>query len=290
MENANYDMMDDEYEEVDTLPYLVFKIDDVMYALNGETINSIFVLEQIVTQVPRTETHVRGIINVRGEVVPLIDLRILFGLPSLEIQQQDFGGMIDAHIKEVVDWVKALKTTMSAKTSFDLPVGLEECCFYKWTKTFVSPSSEVSSILRQISEPHEILHQLGGQILEELEQTKFEINSTIQAYERELDECYDIIINLLGSMNDAYERANKQMAVILQKDKTQIGILVDEVMEVTYIDNISPLDSSKITYQTRFVYGVGTVPQYSKHIMMVNVDQILYNVNVPVPAGGQAPN
>ena len=41
------------------------------------------------TRVPQTHGHVRGVINLRGRVLPLIDMRQLLGMPSaLEVQQQ----------------------------------------------------------------------------------------------------------------------------------------------------------------------------------------------------------
>jgi purine-binding chemotaxis protein CheW len=41
------------------------------------------ILPQAITVVPRTPEHVRGVINLRGRVVPIVDLRIRFGLPPL---------------------------------------------------------------------------------------------------------------------------------------------------------------------------------------------------------------
>jgi len=37
-----------------------------------------------VTAVPRTAEHLRGVINLRGKVIPVIDLRSRLGLPAIE--------------------------------------------------------------------------------------------------------------------------------------------------------------------------------------------------------------
>jgi purine-binding chemotaxis protein CheW len=39
---------------------------------------------QEITAVPQTPAHVKGVINLRGKVVPLIDLRLKFGMPAAE--------------------------------------------------------------------------------------------------------------------------------------------------------------------------------------------------------------
>jgi purine-binding chemotaxis protein CheW len=61
--------------------YLTFSIADERYALPVGEVRE--VLEpQRVTKIPRTAQFLKGIINVRGTGVPVIDLRLLLGLPE----------------------------------------------------------------------------------------------------------------------------------------------------------------------------------------------------------------
>jgi len=41
-----------------------------------------------VTAVPRTPPHVKGVINLRGQVIPVVDLRSKFGMPEAEVTDQ----------------------------------------------------------------------------------------------------------------------------------------------------------------------------------------------------------
>ena len=43
---------------------------------------------QDITAVPQTPAHVKGVINLRGKVVPVIDLRLKFGLAPAEYTQR----------------------------------------------------------------------------------------------------------------------------------------------------------------------------------------------------------
>ena len=36
------------------------------------------------TRIPRTPEHIRGVINLRGKVIPVLDLRLRFGMPAVE--------------------------------------------------------------------------------------------------------------------------------------------------------------------------------------------------------------
>jgi purine-binding chemotaxis protein CheW len=43
---------------------------------------------QDITAVPQTPAYLKGVINLRGKVIPVIDLRLKFGLPSIDYTQR----------------------------------------------------------------------------------------------------------------------------------------------------------------------------------------------------------
>ncbi len=63
--------------------YLTFELSGEVYGLVILKVQEIIGM-MAVTQVPRTPKFVRGVINLRGKVIPVIDLRIKFGLDSQE--------------------------------------------------------------------------------------------------------------------------------------------------------------------------------------------------------------
>jgi purine-binding chemotaxis protein CheW len=66
-----------------TNSYLTFKIEDEIFAANVSKVLSILELSKI-TKIPRTPDYIRGVINLRGTVLPIVDLRIKFGLTPTE--------------------------------------------------------------------------------------------------------------------------------------------------------------------------------------------------------------
>jgi purine-binding chemotaxis protein CheW len=63
--------------------YLTFRLSDEMFALDVSQVREILDFSTI-TRMPRTPDFMRGVINVRGSVVPVIDLRRKFGLTKTE--------------------------------------------------------------------------------------------------------------------------------------------------------------------------------------------------------------
>jgi len=61
-----------------TLRYLFFLLDDEKFALNADDIIEIIDLVSI-TKVPNSNTSIIGVTNVRGELIPVVDLKVRFG-------------------------------------------------------------------------------------------------------------------------------------------------------------------------------------------------------------------
>jgi chemotaxis signal transduction protein len=63
--------------------YLTFKLVDEEYGLKILKVREINGLMDI-TAVPRMPVYMKGVINLRGKVIPVVDLRLKFGLPEAE--------------------------------------------------------------------------------------------------------------------------------------------------------------------------------------------------------------
>lgn len=67
----------------ESVQYLTFKLADETFALDVAKVREI--LEQSsITKVPQTPDFMRGVINLRGSVVPVIDMRLKFGMTATE--------------------------------------------------------------------------------------------------------------------------------------------------------------------------------------------------------------
>lgn len=67
--------------------HLTFYIDGQLFALNSGLIAEIVRIQPI-TLMPKLPPYVKGVINLRGKIVPLIDLRLKLGKSALEYNEQ----------------------------------------------------------------------------------------------------------------------------------------------------------------------------------------------------------
>ena len=63
--------------------YIVVKLDNEQYGIDISLIDNIVRMQQI-TRVPMAQTYFSGVINLRGEIIPVLNLRLKFGLPMKE--------------------------------------------------------------------------------------------------------------------------------------------------------------------------------------------------------------
>ena len=96
--------------------YLSFKLSEEVFAINVLQVINILEMSNI-TRIPKAPDYMKGVINLRGTVLPVVDLRIKFGLPEKEVTVDtsiivlslDFNGesvligiLVDA-VKEVLE-------------------------------------------------------------------------------------------------------------------------------------------------------------------------------------------
>ncbi len=70
-------------EQITERPYLTFKLDDELFAVDVARVREVLDLSRI-TKIPHSPDYLRGVINLRGSVVPVIDLRLKFGMSQTE--------------------------------------------------------------------------------------------------------------------------------------------------------------------------------------------------------------
>jgi purine-binding chemotaxis protein CheW len=92
---------------------LLFVINDVRYAIRSEAVAEI-IRAVAVTPLPNAPAVIEGIIDLRGRVVPVFDLRLRFGLASRPVAASDHfiiaratSRLVALHVDRVLDLVDA---------------------------------------------------------------------------------------------------------------------------------------------------------------------------------------
>lgn len=88
-----------EVEETKKLKsYLSFKLNQETFAMEVEKVIEILEVPKV-THVPKAPNYMRGVINLRGMVLPLIDTCIKFGLPPIKFETETCIIVVDINVK-----------------------------------------------------------------------------------------------------------------------------------------------------------------------------------------------
>lgn len=99
-------------KEYDKKQYIVIRIGDEQYGIDIAFVDNILRMQSI-TRVPDTQAYFKGVINLRGEVVPVMSIRIKMGLSEdvitnksriiiIKLENNAPIGIIVDEVKEVV--------------------------------------------------------------------------------------------------------------------------------------------------------------------------------------------
>lgn len=93
--------------------YIIFKINKEVYAIDVKSVNNIIQMPKI-TQVPSSPKYYRGVINLRGEIIPVMSLRRKMNYDDdcftsnsriiiLNIGEDNLLGIVVDEVNEVLD-------------------------------------------------------------------------------------------------------------------------------------------------------------------------------------------
>lgn len=99
-------------EVLETIQFIVIRLGAEQYGIDISYIDNIVRMQNI-TRVPKVPVYLKGVINLRGEVIPVMSIRLKMGLPEdeitratriiiLKLEQQGNVGIIVDEVKEVV--------------------------------------------------------------------------------------------------------------------------------------------------------------------------------------------
>ncbi len=70
--------------EVQTKQFLVFESDNLLFGADVEHVMEI-ITNYVITPLPIVPSYIRGIINLRGQIIPILDIRLRLGKPPSEV-------------------------------------------------------------------------------------------------------------------------------------------------------------------------------------------------------------
>lgn len=113
LSTINHNVLEEENKDIaETIQYIVIRLGQEQYGIDIRNIDTI-VRMQAITRIPKMPIYLKGVINMRGDVIPVMSMRLKMGLEEdvltkatriivLRLEQEGNVGFIVDEVKEVV--------------------------------------------------------------------------------------------------------------------------------------------------------------------------------------------
>ncbi len=224
---------EDSEQETDELQLVSFEVADQEYAVAIREVQEIVQIPDNIIRVPRSESHVLGLITLRSRLLPLVSLRSLFGLPARAVDEKSrfvvltLGsatvGLVVDGVREVLRVPKSEVDPMPALLSQDGDMSeISEICRLDGGKRLVSI----------ISARNLFSHSAIKDALRSMKEIKPESDSEHSEFDDDMDE--------------------DEQVVVFRLDKEEFGVPIRSVQEIVRV----PEELTRVPHTPRFVDGV----------------------------------
>ena len=272
--------MEKELQTIDSpsFPSLTFKAGAYRCAISARHVSGIMLMPDTLTPMPYAPAYCEGLVEVRGVVVPMINLRALFGLPTLEAEHKAFCDMMDTYKADHESWVSELRRSIDENRNFQLATDPHKCRLGKWYYSFKPSNHSVEIVLDKLRSPHEKFHDLATQIEE------WRTHSDGENHAAEIKELFakaqsTYMPQVLGILEEARTTfLHEYQSVLVTMENggdNALSILVDGVDAVEIIKPVQQTQRDEFWRNSQFVTGVGRSERCSENILMLDDEALL---------------
>lgn len=213
--------------------WVLVKLDKETYGIPSGVVTEM-ILVPGVTPVPRAPEHIRGVINLRGTIMPLVDLKVRLGLKSALQEMEELIQNLHGREKDHLNWLENLENSVKERHEFIGQLDPHKCAFGVWYDSFTTDNAFLNRVLYQFDEPHKAIHKIGEKVkaLEASDEYETALELINKTRNRELS----LLIRLFEETRATLLEYMREVAVVMEHKGAKLAITVDHAMSVEELD------------------------------------------------------
>ncbi len=271
--------------DVENLPWLIFSLCNRVYAIHSKYVTSIIVPPDKITPVPEAPDIYRGIVEIRGDVYPILDMRKMFNYTALATECQEFIKMMDEREKDHIAWADELKRCVREDCDFTLTTDPHVCKFGHWYDEYKKNALNANFSLHKIEKPHEELHRTADLIAEARKMPEsVEKHRRIEELLNLVTEEYvPEIIDIIDESKRRYSSFYRETMVLLSTGESNLAIMVDKVLAVDEVEIIEGKTNMHRILNSKFFMGVAHNKRVDDDILIIDEEMIINKADNDIP-------
>ena len=246
--------------------WVLFDLKSRQFGLPIRNLLQMVVLKDVV-KMAGAPPDVRGVINLRGAVIPVVDLRMRLGLTGMCEEWNRVFAMMEERKQDHVRWISALEESVADGREFTSARDPHQCAFGKWYDSFKTDNNILSLHLEKFDAPHKKIHALADKVSALMTEGRAGEAAALilTTRNKELAE----LIHLFDETREVVCDTVNEIVMVMQQHGAKMGVIVDSVSEVKDIDPDSvenPLDGESIAHSS-FIKGVAQMEDGTKILL-----------------------
>ena len=211
------------------MPWAIVEVKNQRFAIATQDMREMMIMPDG-AQVPDVPDYIRGVINLRGRVLPVVDLRKRMGFPSALEETESFCTLMQQREQDHRNWLNELELSIKQRRPFTLATDPHKCKFGQWYDSYRAENPWVAALLKKFDAPHQQIHGVAVAVEELKARQKHDEADRMICRTR--DGLLVKLIQLFTELRDLVREAKRETAVILAGDNRLFAISVDLALSV----------------------------------------------------------
>lgn len=208
------------------LPFVLFELKGGLYAVGSENIKEIVTIP-VTTRVPNVSPEIRGVMNLRGKIIPLIDLRHKLGLPLLRTEMDELIQLLNAREEDHRNWLDELEACVREGRPFALARDPHKCKFGLWYDKYKTEDRLLRMTLPSMDAPHKAIHATADEVLHRAE--RGDRAGALALIEERRNHELAALVKLFAASRQTLSDGLREVAIVLERDKKRLAFSADLV-------------------------------------------------------------
>lgn len=211
----------------------VFGVGSHLVAIHASVLQEMFVLPEV-RRPPGCAPHQRGLVDLRGTVLPAFDLRVSLGLESAQAEMEALVELLRQREQDHRAWLDELGRSVAERRPFGLATDPRKCRFGQWYYAYRTDDPVLRGELVRFEEPHVQIHALA------LEVEKLKGSGRFEDAQRRIEEARrGILVELIERftrLRSSVREQHKEIGVCARVDGRAAVFIVDRAEAVAEIE------------------------------------------------------
>jgi len=211
----------------------IFGVGSHLVAVHTSQLQEMFVLP-VVRRPPGVPDHQRGVVSLRGMVLPAVDLRVCLGFVSAARELDDLVKLLEAREQDHRNWLAELERSLVERRPFGLATDPRKCKFGQWYYAFKTEDPVLRGELARFEAPHATIHELALRV-ESLKSSE-RIAEAQELIERARTGLLVELVALFRRARDVLRTQHKEIGVCTQLAGRPAVLIVDRADAVAELE------------------------------------------------------